>query len=172
MSPFQSFLRRFSMFDLAVIALMAALGIATKPVIVPLAHIITGPLYIPGGVIAGGFYMMWIVLGAAIVHKRGAGTLIGLVQAILMLVLGVYGTHGALSLITYSLPGTAVDLALFLAGRWGYEMAGLFLAGIMANLTGTFLSSLVFFRLPLIPLLLSLSAASLSGGLVSGRWLR
>ncbi|HHW01268.1 MAG TPA: ECF transporter S component [Thermoanaerobacterales bacterium] len=165
MSPFQWFIRRFSMFDLAVMALMSALGIATKPVIVPLAHIITGPLYIPGGVIAGGFYMMWIVLGTAIVHKKGAGTLIGLVQAILMLVLGVYGTHGALSLITYSLPGLAVDLAMLMAGKWAYEMAGLFLAGIMANLTGTFLSSLVFFRLPLIPLLLSLSAASLSGGL-------
>jgi hypothetical protein len=165
MNVFQSFLRRFSMFDLAVMALMAALGIATKPVIVPLAHIITGPLYVPGGVIAGGFYMMWIVLGTAIVRKKGAGTLIGLVQAILVLILGVYGTHGAMSLITYTMPGFAVDIALTLAGRWAYDMAGLFLAGIVANLTGTFLSSLVFFRLPLIPLLLSLSTASLSGGL-------
>lgn len=165
MGLFQSFLRRFSMYDMAVISLMAALGIATKPVIVPLAHIITGPLYVPGGVIAGGFYMMWIVLGAAIVRKKGAGLLIGLVQAILVLALGVYGTHGAMSIITYSLPGAAVDLALLVSGKRCYEMAGLFLAGIMANLTGTFLSSLVFFRLPLVPLLLSLSAASLSGGM-------
>ena len=39
--------RKFSIFDIIIIALMATLGIATKPVIVPLAHIITGPLYIP-----------------------------------------------------------------------------------------------------------------------------
>jgi hypothetical protein len=58
------------MFDLVVIAMMASLGVAIKPVVVPLAHIITGPLYIPGGVIAGGFYMMWIVLGAGLVGNR------------------------------------------------------------------------------------------------------
>jgi hypothetical protein len=157
-------LQRFSMFDLVVIALMAALGIATKPIIVPLTHIITGPLYVPGGVIAGGFYMMWIVLGTGIVRKRWTGAMIGLVQAILVLALGIYGTHGAMSIITYCLPGIAADLVLMLAGRWAFELSGLFLAGMAANLTGTFLTSLVFFRLPLVPLLLSLSAASLSGG--------
>jgi len=35
----------------------------------------------------------------------------------------------------------------------------------LANISGTMLSNLVFFRLPVIPLLLSLCAASLSGGL-------
>ena len=39
----------FSTFDLVLIAVLAALGIATKPIIVPLAHLITGPLFIPGG---------------------------------------------------------------------------------------------------------------------------
>ncbi|HHX74678.1 MAG TPA: hypothetical protein GX699_07225, partial [Firmicutes bacterium] len=48
-------LSRFSTFELVLLALMACLGIATKPIIVPLTHIITGPLFIPGGVIAGGF---------------------------------------------------------------------------------------------------------------------
>ncbi|GAG99538.1 unnamed protein product, partial [marine sediment metagenome] len=54
----RKFLQRFSLFDLVIIAMVAALGIATKPVITPLVHIITGPLFIPGGAIAGGFYMM------------------------------------------------------------------------------------------------------------------
>ena len=52
----------FSTQDLVVITMMAALGLAIKPIVTPLSQIITGPLYIPGGVVAGAFYMLWIVL--------------------------------------------------------------------------------------------------------------
>lgn len=159
------FFDRFSTFNLIIIAMMAALGIATKPVIVPLAHIITGPLYIPGGAVAGGFYMMWIVLGAAIVNKRGAGTIIALVQAIMVMALGVFGTHGIMSLVTYVIPGIAVDLVFLIFNYRKYRLLSLFMAGALANISGTYLSNIVFFRLPLIPLILSLSAGTLSGGL-------
>jgi ABC-type thiamin/hydroxymethylpyrimidine transport system permease subunit len=158
------FLASFSIFHLVIIALMAGLGVATKPVIVPLAHIITGPLYIPGGVIAGGFYMMWLVLGAGLVKKRGTATLISIVQAIMMVSLGIYGTHGLVSLFTYMLPGLAVDL-VFLFFKNSAKAVPCFLAGIFANLSGTFIVNIVFFRLPFIPLVLCLSSASLSGGL-------
>ena len=40
---------KFTMFDLLIVTMMAVLGVAIKPVVVPLAHIITGPLYVPGG---------------------------------------------------------------------------------------------------------------------------
>ena len=70
----QKALARFSLFDLIIIAMMAALGIAIKPVVVPLAHIITGPLFIPSGAVAGGFYMMWLVLGLGLTGKRGTAT--------------------------------------------------------------------------------------------------
>ncbi|MCT4564681.1 MAG: ECF transporter S component [Maledivibacter sp.] len=159
------FLSGFSVFELIIIAMMAALGIATKPVVVPLAHIITGPLYIPGGAIAGGFYMMWIVLGAGLVGKRGSATLIAFVQAIMIIVTGLYGTHGILSIATYTLPGFMVDILLFIIRGKGNRILDCFLAGIAANISGTFLSNIVFFRLPLIPLILSLSSAALSGGI-------
>ena len=159
------FLKRFSMFDLVIIALTSALGIAIKPIIVPLVHIVTGPLYIPGGAAAGGFYMLWIVLGIGITKKKGTGTLIGLVQALLVIISGVYGTHGAISIITYSMPGIMTDIVAALLKNKAFTPAGFFSLGLVANITGTFLSSLVFFRLPLIPMLLTLSVASLSGGL-------
>lgn len=155
----------FSMYQLVIVALMAGLGVATKPLIVPLAHIITGPLYIPGGVIAGGFYMMWMVMGAGLVERRGAATLIATVQAIMMVSLGIFGTHGLVSFFTYIIPGLAVDLVLLLSRKPAQSLVSCFFAGIAANLSGTFLVNLVFFRLPLIPLLLSLSSAALSGGL-------
>ncbi|SCY52190.1 ECF transporter S component [Alkaliphilus peptidifermentans] len=163
--PKERFLSRFSVFDLVVIAMMASLGIAIKPVVVPLAHIITGPLYIPGGVIAGGFYMLWLVLGAGLVGKRGTATLIALVQAIMVVAIGVFGTHGILSLITYLLPGVAVDLVLLITRHRGCCLGCCFLAGIAANISGTFLVNIVFFQLPLVPLILSLSSAALSGGI-------
>ncbi len=158
-------LSKFTMFDLVVIALTAALGIGIKPIIVPLVHIVTGPLYIPGGAAAGGFYMLWIVLAIGMTGRVGTGTLTGFTQALLVIITGAYGTHGAISIITYTLPGFAVDIGAKVLGRGLMTPGGFFTMGMLANISGTFLSSLVFFRLPLIPLLLSLSTASLSGGL-------
>lgn len=161
----QRFLKKFTMFDLMIITMLAVLGIAVKPVVVPLAQLITGPLYIPGGVVAGGFYMLWVVLGRGLVNKPGAAVLLCLVQAILVIVLGIFGTHGAVSIITYVAPGVAVDL-VYLLVRSGVNTApGAFIGGVAANVTGTFMVNLTFFRLPWLPLLLGLTVAALSGGL-------
>jgi hypothetical protein len=159
------FLKRFSIFDLVIIALTSALGIGIKPIIVPLVHVFTGPLYIPGGAAAGGFYMLWIVLGIGITGKVGTGTLIGLIQALLVIITGAYGNHGAVSIITYTLPGLAVDLGAGILGNKLLCSGSFFILGLLANISGTLLSNMVFFRLPLVPMLLSLSAASLSGGI-------
>lgn len=161
----QKFFDKFSLYDLIIIAMMSALGIATKPIIVPLAHIITGPLFIPSGAVAGGFYMMWLVLGFGITGKRGTMTLIGLVQAILVMATGIVGSHGVLSLLTYTMPGILADLGLFLIGHRVCCFSCAFLAGLLCNIAGTIMVNLVYFRLPVIPLVLSLSAAALSGGL-------
>ncbi len=161
---FKRLIRKFSAFDLIVMALMAALGIATKPVIVPLVHIITGPLYIPGGAIAGGFYMIWIVLGVGLINKAGVATIIALVQAIMVVSLGISGTHGIMSFLTYVIPGLAVDILLVLIRYRNPSLGNLFLCGMAANLSGTFLVNLIFFRLPFIPLILVFSSAALSGG--------
>ena len=47
-------LKSFSVRELIVIAAMAALGVAIKPVVVPLVHLISAPLLSPGGALAGG----------------------------------------------------------------------------------------------------------------------
>ena len=161
---FKKFIRKFSAFQLILIALMATLGIATKPIIVPLVHIITGPLYIPGGSIAGGFYMIWIVLGVGLINRIGVATIIASVQAIMIVSLGIFGTHGIMSFLTYIVPGLAVDILLILIRYRNPSLGNLFLCGMVANLSGTFLVNVIFFRLPLIPLILILSSAALSGG--------
>lgn len=161
----QVFLNKFTVFDLVIIAMMAALGVAVKPVVVSLVHIVTGPLFIPGGSLAGGFYMMWIVLGTGLVKKNGTGTMIGLVQAIIVIAVGAYGSHGIISLLTYTLPGVTVDILLWFTGLKAENKIAMFVGGIGANLCGVILSNLVFFRLPLIPLLFAVSAGTLSGAL-------
>lgn len=158
-------LRGFSVLELVAIAVVSALGVATKPIVVPLVHIITGPLFIPGGAIAGGFYMLWIVLGIGIVKRPGTGTLIGIIQGLLVIVTGAMGTHGIMSIVSYTLPGLAADLVFILAGSKRFNILH-FMAGCMAaNVTGTFISNAMFFRLPFETLLLLLSGAALSGAL-------
>ena len=158
-------LKKFTVRDLLIIAAMAALGIAIKPVVVPLAHLISSPLMIPGGAIAGGLYMMWIVVAFGLTGKHGAPTLTALVQAILVVITGVSGSHGALSLLTYTLPGLLVDIVFLIIRRTPDTLPLAMLAGILANLAGTAGTNVVFFSLPLIPLLLSLFCAALSGGI-------
>ena len=155
----------FSVFDLIIIALMAGLGLAMKPIIVPLIHIITGPLYIPGGAVAGGFYMLWIVLAMGLVNKRGTCALVALVQGIMVITIGSIGSHGIASLFTYSLPGIMAEIAFLFSKEKKYTILHYMGGCVLANLTGTFGSNIVFFNLPLIPLFVSLSTAALSGSL-------
>jgi hypothetical protein len=161
----EKFLRKFKLNELLIITFMASIGLAIKPIVVPLIHMITGPLMIPGGALAGGFYMLWIVIGAALVDKKGSATLIALVQAIIVMISGTFGTHGFISLFTYLLPGIMIDVFLIISRRSIKTITTFFICGVIANVSGTYLSNLVFFRLPVVPLLFSLASASLSGGL-------
>ena len=159
------FLETFSLPQLILCALMAALGIAVKAVAVPLAHIVTGPLLIPGGAVAGGLYMLFLVLACALCGRLGAATVTALVQAILVMVTGLSGSHGAFSLITYLLPGLAVDLVMLLTRHRGGCVLCCFFAGAAANIAGTLAVGAAVLGLPVVPLMLSLALAALSGGL-------
>lgn len=163
-------LRRFSTLDLVIITMMAALGIAIKPIVTPLAHIITGPMLIPGGVVAGGFYMLWLVLGYGLTgNKAGTALLIGLVQGIIV-IMQPFANHGAFSIISYAAPGLMIEL-LYLIFRPGPTTATkAFLGGVVANITGSLLVLVVImrisiWRLPLVPFLLIFLTAIFAGGI-------
>jgi ABC-type thiamin/hydroxymethylpyrimidine transport system permease subunit len=162
---FKRLFRNAPLFHLILIAAMAALGVGVKPVASTLAHLVTGPLFIPGGVVAGGVYMLFLVLAASLTGARGAATLCGLCQGLLVLAAGAAGSHGAMSLVTYTLPGIAADLMFLLFARKGTNLYACCFAGLLANVAGTVSTNFVFFDMPLLPLLLSLCAAALSGGL-------
>ena len=154
---------RFTVRDLMMCAAMAALGIAIKQIVGPLIKIISAPLMIPGGTMAGGIYMMWLVMAFGLTDRRGAATLTGLIQAVIVMISGMYGSHGVMSLISYTMPGVAIDVGLLLAWTKIRGPLSAMAAGMLANMAGSICTNFIFFRLPLIPLLLSLSVAAFSG---------
>jgi len=157
-----SWLKKYSSQDLLYIAIFSSLGLAAKPIITPLIHVISAPLMVPGGSLAGGLYMMWIALAVAIVNKPGTAILVGITQAIVMLSMGFFGNHGAVSLISYTFPGLSAELtSIFFRDK--SKLSFHILSVTNANITGAIVVTILVMRLSLIPFLISLLAAAISG---------
>ncbi len=155
----------FTIFELVILSFMAALGIAIKPFIMPIVYFISTPLLIPGGSLAGGFYMLWIILGASLVNKPFSASIIGFMQAIMVIITGTVGSHGILSLIIYVIPGIAVDIIIYLFKNSKEKKIMMFLACLVANVSGLILTNVFIYNLPIIPLTISLSVGAVSGGI-------
>ncbi len=155
----------FTLTDICIMSMVAAMGIAIKAIIVPLAQIITGPLFIPGGVVAGGFYMAFLVLGESITGKWGTAIVVALIQGAVVTITGALGSHGAASILTYTMPGLAIDLVYLLMRHRADCAICCFIGGVVANMAGSFSVNLAIFNLSFVPLMLSLAASALSGGL-------
>ncbi len=156
-------LKKFSTIDAVIITLMAACGLALKPIVGPLFKLIGTALFIPGGSMAGAVYMIWPMLALLIVKQTGTATLVGFIQGIIVLITGIFGSHGVLSLVTYTLPGLTIDLVYLLVhriqNRWLMS-----LPAAMGNVSGSLIVAIVFMHLPIIPLIISLIPAFLFGG--------
>jgi len=157
-------LKRFSTTDLIIIAVMAALGLGTKQIVRPIVSLITVPLAIPGGAIAGGFYFIWLVLTKRLSPKLGSGTMFGITQALVVMILP-FGSHGIFTLITYSLPGIIVDLIDLLFRRQNQTLACSITEGAIANFTGNLLVLLFIFQLELLPTIFVSLLALFTGNL-------
>ena len=155
----------YSIFDLMAVAILSALGIAVGAVVGHLVRIFTGALMIPGGAVAGGIYMLFLVLCVSVTKKKSAALLCGIVQAIIVMVVGVGGNHGAMTIVTYSMPGVAILLLMLLMRHNGCCLLCSFFACMLANLTGTFFVGWGVMAIPLVPMLLALTLAAFSGGL-------
>lgn len=100
--------RYFSTFQLILLALLAALVVVAKIAL-------RLPLQLPGH--SGIFWMAIVIAGAGIVPKPGATSLVGLTSGIIAAFLGM-GDFGALNtLLSYTMVGIGVDVALLLLGN-------------------------------------------------------
>jgi energy-coupling factor transport system substrate-specific component len=151
--------------NLLIITLLASLGLATKSLLNPLARFLLSTLAMPGGVLFGGLYMMWLALARGLVGKSGSATLTAFVQGGVALVLGLTPVHGLLSAVIFLAPGIFVDVVFFIPVRRKRNRLMQFtLACLGANLIGIVLVALVW-GIVRRPLILLASIGALSGGL-------
>lgn len=159
-------LKKISTFDAVFITLMAACGLALKPVVGPLFKLIGSAIFIPSGSMAGAVYMIWPMLALLTVRQMGTATIVGLIQGIIVLITGIFGSHGLLSLITYTIPGVMIDVTYLSIHRVNNRWL-MCLPTAMGNIGGTILVGIIFMHLPLIPLIIASSFAFIFG-LIAG----
>jgi energy-coupling factor transport system substrate-specific component len=164
MEQVHRFIQRFSVFELVLAALMAALGIASKPMVGTLAKALTGPLSLPGGTVVGGIYMIWIVAACVWVGKGGTALLVGLLQAAIATMTGM-GSHGAMNLLSYGMPVLLMELVFVIMRDYARKKSSAALGAAVANASGVVLTAFLFFRIPLPALLIGALVGAISGAL-------
>ncbi|MBD3288268.1 hypothetical protein GF337_05650 [candidate division KSB1 bacterium] len=157
-------LKNISTLDAVFVTLMAACGLAIKPVVGPLSKLISTMLLLPGGSFAGAVYMLFPMLALLVVREKGTASLVGLIQGVIVTVSGIYGSHGILSIITYLFPCLAIDASYILLQRFDNWLQ-YFIPPAMGNTVGALLVAILFLHLPLIPLLIGLIPAFIFGGI-------
>ncbi len=118
----------FSTFELILMSLFAALVVVAKVAL-------RFPVQIPGH--SGLLWVAIVIVGAGIIPKRGAASLIGLSSGILAAFLGL-GDFGALNtLLSYTMVGVGIELSLWLLQN-PENLPAAALAGALGH-TGKFL---------------------------------
>lgn len=139
----------FSTLDLIYIALFAGIGIGIKPVTMSISGFLKTLIPFPGGSLMGIVYSFIIFTGAGLVKKPGAVSFIGIIQAILVNLIG-FGSHGGLSLITYTVPCFFADGISYLAGKLKTKLSYI-LGGGAFNMLGTIMMIVLFQRVTVTP---------------------
>ncbi|MCL2064802.1 MAG: ECF transporter S component [Candidatus Cloacimonetes bacterium] len=177
-----NYFKSFTLHDLILIAALSAIGLAIKPIINPMIHIVSSSLRIPGGSLSGGFLMMWMVLARVIINKPGTALIFGLAQGITVMLLGFFGSHGVFSIVSYTLPGLMMEIFALICKFPSpfppvlsrekslsinqLPLSILFilcLYCIVANMTGSLVVAIVVMQLPFLPLMISVVCSMLSG---------
>ncbi|MBE6128729.1 MAG: hypothetical protein E7185_05585 [Erysipelotrichaceae bacterium] len=151
--------------DLILLAFFADIGFVSKRLIAPFANVFTDFLRVPGG-IGTAFSLMFLVIGAYLIRRKGAATAMSLVQCILAMSLGMVGAMGSLSPFGYLMPGIIIDAVIAFCGK---HSTGMTVSVTSANAAGSLAAALtanfIVFRLCGAVLALYLLIALISGGL-------
>jgi ABC-type thiamin/hydroxymethylpyrimidine transport system permease subunit len=126
--------RYFSTFQLILLALFSALVVVAKIAL-------RTPLQLPGH--SGIFWMAIIIVGARVVPKPGAASIIGITSGLMAGFLGM-GDFGALNtFLSYTMVGVVSDLILWLLGGNPENLVVAILVGMLGHM-GKFLVKWVF----------------------------
>lgn len=160
---------------LIIMALCCDLGLFSKRLIAPAANVITDALHIPGG-IGTSFSLMFLIVASGLMPRFWCGTVMGAVQSLIALSLGMVGSMGALSPIGYIVPGFVIDCVMWAARRLNAKTQyTVIIANMFSAAAASITANLIVFRLSGVALLLYVSVALTSGaicGLLGGELLR
>ena len=157
-------LQKITTLDAVFITLMAACGLALKPIVGPIGKLIGTLFFIPGGSVAGAVYMIWPMLAVLVVRRLGVASLVGLIEGVIVLITGIYGSHGILSIITYLMPCLLIDLGYLLVKNINNKLT-FFFPPAFGNTGGSILVGYFIMHIPFIPLLIGLIPAFIFGGI-------
>jgi hypothetical protein len=165
-------LKSLELKEIILIAILAALSIVTKPLIVNLSAVMVGSFGIPNGVIGGMIYMMWLSLIFRLVGKPFVVLGFTVLQGILaILVMGM----PPVGLVSYVASGIGAELVLVPLKNRNPLFVNM-LAGAVANSVGALAVYFLFFSRNVDPLtlvlILSFFSGSLSGILTTGIYAR
>ena len=150
---------------LIFLALCCDLGLFAKRLIAPVANIITELLRIPGGV-GSSFSLMFLVIAAMLTPGKGCGSLMGAVQSVLALALGMTGSMGALAPIGYIIPGILIDCIVLLGRKFRRDPLFIMVtANLMGALGAALSANAIVFHLRGLLLALYLSVGMTTGAL-------
>ncbi len=157
-------MRKITLKQLILCGNLAVLGMLAKPLFSPMFNLLTDFIHIPGGSVTAGISILFLVFGSLLVRKPGIAALMGFLQAVISLSAGISAAAGALVLITYTLPGVMIDLAVCAPLPVPLKTKAV-LAGTFGVLAGAASTNLLYFHLSLIPFLLFYIFGILSGAL-------
>lgn len=159
---------------LIIMALCCDLGLFSKRLIAPAANVITDALHIPGG-IGTAFSLMFLVVAAGLMPRFWCGTVMGAVQSVIALSLGMVGSMGALSPIGYIVLSFVIDCVMWAARRLNAKTQYTVIIANMLSAAASITANFIVFRLSGVVLLLYVSVALTSGavcGVLGGELLR
>lgn len=148
---------------LIIMALCCDLGLFSKRLIAPAANVLTDALHIPGG-IGTSFSLMFLIVAVGVMPRFWCGTIMGAVQSLIALSLGMVGSMGALSPIGYIVPGFVIDCVMHAARRLELKTEyGAVLANMLSAASASLTANFIVFRLSGVVLALYVAVALTSG---------
>ncbi len=162
------FSRNIMVRDIVIMILCCFAGVAIKRLINPFANLVTDALHVPGG-ISTAFSLMFLIVASIVTKRKWCATVMGSMQALTALAIGMVGSMGLLMPLAYIIPGIAVDLVMLIPEK-GLLTAGFkaFLAGILSSVSAALFADLVVFHLPIKPLMVYILLATVSGAICGG----
>lgn len=151
--------------ELIMLALFADIGFVSKRLISPLANVLTDFLRVPGG-IGTAFSLMFLVIGACLIHRKGSAAIMGLIQCITALSFGMSGAMGLMSPVGYIVPGMVIDFVLYTCFKAGSDpLITMICANALGAVSASLTANFIVFRLhgPVLALYVLISV--ISGGI-------